>query len=81
VALHLSPHVMKYIPVPKFSATSEIHHALAEASTKAHKATRDGQEETTKEAEAEIDELTAKLWEFKKEELKDIQASLRDLKS
>jgi hypothetical protein len=81
VALHPSPHVMKYIPVPKFSAIHEIHRALAKASTKAHRVIKDDQGEAVEEAEAEIDELAAKLWGLKKEELKDIQASLEDLKS
>jgi SAM-dependent methyltransferase len=79
VALHPSPHVMKYIPLPKFDRADRLHTQLARSSEDAHKATRHCDPAAVERSEADVDELAAELWRLSKTELKDIHDSLKDL--
>jgi hypothetical protein len=80
VALHPSPHIMKYIAIPRFNRKDTTHMALSQASRKAHKlvSSNDGSTDLA-EVETEIDRLAAKLWGMSDAELKEVQASLKDL--
>ncbi len=79
VAMHPSPHVLKYIPLMKFDGRNPLHKKLADSSKQAHAAAARGDMAIIEECELHIDDLAAELWKLSKEELKDIQDSLKDL--
>lgn len=72
------PHVLKNIRISKFDSKNKLHLRLAELSEKAHEiAKTDGD---TSDIENQIDDLAAEIWELTKEELREIKASLEELK-
>jgi hypothetical protein len=73
-------HVYKRVAIPRFNSKDATHKALSQASRMAHKlaASEDGSADLSK-VEAEIDHLAAKLWGMSDAELKEVQASLKDL--
>jgi hypothetical protein len=76
-----SPHILENIHVPKFNPKDKAHLELAGLSEEAHTATALGEEDTVALVEGSIDELAAEMWGLTKEELKEIQDSLAELKS
>jgi len=81
VALHPSPHIMKYVRIPPFDASSGSHQELCRLSQGAHEAAARGDTEDVGQIEAEIDKQTKTLWGLTDAELKDIRDSLEDLRS
>jgi hypothetical protein len=81
VALHPSPHVLKYIKIGKFDSKDKTHLALAANSQALHEASATAPGETQKVAhlEAENLELAAAYWGLEKSEVADIKASLEEL--
>ena len=79
VSLHPSPHIMKYICVPKFNSKDKVHVRLAESSSACHAAFGSASDEETTALETANDELAAQLWNLSAAELKDIKFSLADL--
>jgi len=75
-----SPHVLENINIPKFNSKSKPHLRLAELSEKAHKAAKENDEKALSQIETEIDEVAATIWGLIKEELKEIRASLEELR-
>ncbi|MEW6102363.1 MAG: N-6 DNA methylase [bacterium] len=71
------PHVLQNIHIPKFDHKNTLHLSLAKLSEKAHEETAQGN--PASEIEAKIDELSAEIWGLTKEELKEIEISLKEL--
>jgi len=76
-----TPHVLDHIFVPKFNPKDKVHLELADLSERAHRAAAEGDQETIASIDKRIDELAAEMWGLTKEELKEIQESLAELKS
>jgi SAM-dependent methyltransferase len=72
-----SPHILEKIKIPKFDNTNKTHLELANLSKKCHEKTAAGI--SVSDLEAQIDELAAELWGLTKDELKEIQESLREM--
>ena len=79
VALHPSPHIMKYIRIPKFDPKDKLHVRLAGSSAACHAAIGSASDEEMAVLETANDELAAQLWNLSAPELKDIKNSLADL--
>ena len=79
VALHPSPHIMKYIRIPKFDPNDNLHLRLAESSTACHAAAPSATDADLAALETANDELAARLWNLSAIELKEIKRSLSDL--
>jgi hypothetical protein len=73
------PHILEMITIPKFNPKDKLHQRLAELSEKAHKAAGEGDDDTVKALEAEIDEAAAGLWGITEPELKEIQKTLKQM--
>ncbi|GAB4533391.1 MAG: hypothetical protein Fur0018_22680 [Anaerolineales bacterium] len=83
ISIQQTAHITENINVPSFDAKKQLHletvnlskqaHALAAAGDKAARA-------ALKQVESEIDRAAAQLWGLTDEELRDIQASLKELK-
>jgi SAM-dependent methyltransferase len=78
VAMFFSAHVLDNIKIPKFNNQNKTHLELAHLSEKCHKKTAAGID--VSDLEAQIDELAAELWGLTKDELKEIQESLQEMK-
>jgi len=79
VALHPSPHVLKYIKIGKFDPKDKTHRALAANSQALHEATAAGGAEQVAQLEAENLNLAAAYWGPDQTEVADIKASLDEL--
>ena len=79
VALHPSPHILKYIRIGKFDPKDKTHRALAANSQALHAATAAADTEKLARLEAENLELAAAYWGLEKSEVADIKASLEEL--
>ena len=75
-----STHVLRYVNVPAFNDSNEVHQELAGLSQNAHYATSIGDDAGVRELEQRIDKLVAEVWGLTKDELKEIQESLAELK-
>jgi|Deesub1362A_J573_1020465.scaffolds.fasta_scaffold01453_4 SAM-dependent methyltransferase len=76
-----SPHVLTNIRIPRFDPKNKLHIHLSELSKKAHQVAKEEDKEKLKEIEEEIYEISAQIWGLTREELRDIQLSLRELKN
>jgi len=76
-----STHVLEHLRIPAFNSKDKVHVELADLSQQAHRAAAEGDQETVSNIEKRIDELAAEMWGLTKEELKEIQESLAELKS
>lgn len=74
---HTSMHFINDLSIPRFNPKDKLHELLAELSEKAHKATGEGDSDTVKALEAEIDREAAELWGITNQELKAIQDALK----
>jgi len=73
-------HIYKRVAIPKFNARDGAHKALSQVSRKVHKMVASGDDTIDlTEVEDEIDRLAARLWGMSDAELKEVQASLKDL--
>lgn len=79
VALHPSPHILKYVKIGKFEMKDNLHCALAANSQALHEAAAAGDTAKVESLEAENLELAAAYWELDKLEVSDIKASLDEL--
>jgi hypothetical protein len=75
-----STHVLDHLHIPQFNPKSKLHTELAALSEQAHGAMADGDQETVEAIEKRIDDLAAELWRLTKDELKEIQESLAELR-
>jgi hypothetical protein len=79
-----TPEILDKISIPKFVSNNVTHNALSQLSQRAHElapAAYAGDEAACaqlQQVEAEIDRAAARLWGLTDEELKEIQASLRE---
>ena len=78
VETQLAPHILTNIAVPKFDSSNSIHQDLSKLSQQCHEKTAAGID--VSDLEEQIDELAADLWGLTKDELKDIQESLEELR-
>ena len=74
-----SMHVLQNIHIPKFNSADKVHQELASLSENAHQATAMGDGEKLREIEQRIDELAAQVWGLSREELAEIQNSLKEI--
>jgi SAM-dependent methyltransferase len=81
-----SPHILENIWIPHFDVTKTLCTTLSQLSQRAHELApmayagdKDARDEL-KQVEAEIDRAAAQLWGLTDEELREIQASLRELR-
>jgi hypothetical protein len=79
VALHPSPHVMKYIKVGKFDPKDKTHRALTHNSRSLHESTAKDDTAEVRAQEAQNLELAAAYCGLEKSEVSDIKASLEEL--
>ena len=79
VALHPSPHILKYIRIEKFDSKDRTHRALAANSKMLHEATAADDTAKLELLETENLELAAGYWKLEKPEVADIKASLEEL--
>jgi hypothetical protein len=79
VALHPSPHILKYIHIRNFDSKSKLHRALAANSLALHEATAANNTSKIETLEASNLELAAAYWGLEKSEVADIKASLEEL--
>lgn len=77
ISTQIAPHILQNIGVPKFDKTNHLHLSLAHLSKQCHEKTAVGI--PVSDLEAQIDELAAELWSMTKDELKEIQESLREM--
>lgn len=80
IVLHPDPHILTNIRIPKFDPTDRVNKELADLSKQAHRITVEGDQGMVISIENHIDELAAELWGLTKQELKEIQQSLAELK-
>jgi hypothetical protein len=62
IAIHPSPNIMHYLPIARYNSKSKIERQLAELSEHCHLATVSGDTAKVKQAEKQIDALTAEMW-------------------
>jgi len=79
VALHPSPHILKYIRIGKFDPKENLHRSLAANSKALHEATAAANTDALAALEAENLKLAAEYWGLEKSEVADIKASLEEL--
>ncbi len=79
IVLHPDPHIITRITLPKYDPKNETHKALAAASKTAHRAAARGKDNQVREAEEEIDQLAAEIWNLSDDEMQDIKDSLREM--
>ncbi|MER3403252.1 MAG: hypothetical protein C4337_08215, partial [Armatimonadota bacterium] len=79
VAIQMDPHILDHIRIPRFDPGNPVHRRLAELSKGAHEATNKANDAQLRQIEEGIDEEAAKLWGLSEAELREIQASLREL--
>ena len=79
VALHPSPHILKYIKIGKFDPKDKAHQALAVNSKTLHEATAASDTAALPPLEIANLELAAAYWGLDKSEVTDIKASLEEL--
>ena len=80
IVLHPDPHILKNIHIPRFDPNNSAHRELAGFSEIAHITKEEGDEPSITTIQQHIDELAAQLWGLTKEELHEIQESLKELK-
>ncbi len=86
ISIQQTTHILDNIAVPSYGSSNSLHQTIANLSRRAHElAPRaySGDEAARAElmqVEAEIDRATAQLWGLSEEELREIQASLEELK-
>ncbi|MDW8012775.1 MAG: hypothetical protein RMJ47_07350 [Bacteroidota bacterium] len=73
------PHILEHIRIPRYDPSNRVHQRLAGLSQAAHEAARQGDTARLQQLEAEIDQQAAQLWGLSDAELREIQASLREL--
>jgi methylase of polypeptide subunit release factors len=76
-----SPETVTLVNISQFSSSNKFHTQLATLSQQAHQAKVAGDQNTIRNIEKRIDELVAKVWGLTKDELKEIQESLAELRS
>lgn len=76
-----SPKALQNIRIPKFDPENNLHLYLAELSKKAHEIVKNDNNEEIKNLEEEIDNVSACIFGLTKEQLRDIQLSLGELKN
>jgi type I restriction-modification system DNA methylase subunit len=79
VETQLAPHLIQNICIVKFDPKNKLHLYLAQLSQKAHEAAKIDDQETIKNIEEEIDEVSAQIWGLTKEELQEVKKSLKEL--
>lgn len=79
IVLHPSPHIMENIAIPRFQKKDDRHAKLAELSNRCHAAARKNQEHEIAKLEAEIDEVSARIWGISNAQLKVIQTALAEM--
>jgi methylase of polypeptide subunit release factors len=79
VEIQLDPHILQNVRLPRFNSEDKLHLRLAALSEEAHQGAKKSELSSVAKAEAEIDALSVHLWGLTPEELKDIQASLREM--
>ena len=86
IGTQISTHILGKVSVPKYEDQNTTHAELAELSRRAHElAPRayngdEAAQAELKQVEAEIDRAAARLWGLTEEELREIQASLEELR-
>ena len=77
----ITTHIITVIAIPRFETGNPLHQALSSFSQRAHQLAAQGEssEKELHDVEEEIDRKAAELWGLTDEELKDIQASLKEI--
>lgn len=76
IETQFSAHVLTLMAIPQFKKNIDEHVVLADLSVRAHKATKNGDDQAVQRIELEIDLAAAKLWGLSDEELAEIKRSL-----
>ena len=76
-----TPTVLEFILIPKYNSQDSLHQSLVLLSQQAHQLATLGEssEKELHQVKEEIDLRAAELWGLSKEELKDIQSSLKEI--
>lgn len=86
IAVQHSTHILEYVRIPRFDISDPTHQLLSRLSRRAHELAPNAyqgnvvSERELKQLEAEIDRAAARLWGLTEEELREIQASLLELR-
>ncbi len=75
INIQISTHVLKYVKIERFSASTSLHQQLAEQSRRSHRAAIDGDAEELAEAAERIDELAGEFWGLTTAELAGMRIS------
>ncbi len=78
IGTQLAPHILTNIAIPVYNNENKIHNDLSYLSQECHDKVSAGIDVT--DLEEQIDELTAEMWGLTKQELKDIEESLEELR-
>lgn len=78
VSTQQSTHILNNIAIPKFNSSNSLHRDLSNLSQHCHEKVAAGIDVT--DLEEQIDELVAEMWNLTKDELKDIQESMDELR-
>jgi len=75
-----APSIIQHLGFPAYDPSNDLHNSLSSLSLQAHQLAAQGNEgkEQLRQAEEQIDHKAAELWGLTQEELKEIQASLKE---
>ena len=68
INIQISTHVLNYVKIPRFSASTALHRELAKQSRLTHDATREGNAGAAAESAEKIDRLAGEFWGLTKAE-------------
>ena len=81
VAMHPSPHIMKYLKIPRFDENNEVHRKIAERSREIHELNYNDTNNSVEYKYLYIDPLAGRIWDISSQELEEIRWNLSDLQS
>lgn len=76
----ISSHVLEHVSIPAYSADDPTHNTLALISEQCHAAIATGDEQVVHNLEERLDTVAATLWSISDDELRTIQAALKEIK-
>jgi hypothetical protein len=79
VSTQISTHILEYLKMPQFDEQNKLHIELSDLSGRCHEAALKNETKLISNLEKDIDRLAANLWGIENNELRGIQAALKDM--